>query len=305
MMQPGEVIGPVEEARPAAVMTVANLRLLVIAILLFGLSWPITKHAMQDATPLWFAAIRSLGAAGISSLALGLRGRLIWPAMRDWPTVIGVGVLQLAVFFALAHLAVALTSAGRTAILANVITPWLVPLSVLVLKEKVSPRRWVATAFGLGGVAALAGPWAVDWTSLEAAMGNAMLLLAALSWTISIVITRLWPPRHSIAELLPWCFTVSALLLTPLAIWLEPAGGIGPGAYWEAAWIALVVAPIGTWSVIEIGRRLPGAISSVALLLVPTAGVVAGAVWLHEPVGPDLIIGGLLIATGVVVAARS
>ncbi|WP_245903512.1 DMT family transporter [Humitalea rosea] len=288
-----------------AMVTAADLRLLAIAILLFGLAWPITKHAMLDATPLWFAAVRSLGAAGISSLLLGLRGRMVWPARQDMPTVLGVGFFQLAVFFALAHLAVMLTSAGRTAILANVITPWLVPLSVLVLKERVSPQRWAAAILGLAGVAALAGPWAVNWSSPEALMGNGMLLLAALSWTISILITRARPPEHSIAELLPWCFGLSALFLVPLAMWREPHGGIGPASYWQAAWVALVVAPIGTWSVIEIGRRLPGAVSSVAFLLVPAAGVVTAAIWLHEPVGWDLLAGGLLIAAGVIVAARS
>ncbi|WP_431284607.1 DMT family transporter [Humitalea sp. 24SJ18S-53] len=283
----------------------ADFRLLGIAVVLFGLAWPITKHAMQDATPLWFATARSLGAAAMAFAFLALSRRLVWPMRRDWPTILGVGFFQLAVFFALAHLAVMLTSAGRTAVLANVITPWLVPLSVLLLHEKVSPRRWLAAGLGVAGVVALAGPWAVDWTSPAALVGNGMLLLAALSWTIAILITRLYPPAQPIVSLLPWCFAVSAAFLTPLALWREPHGGIGPGAYLHAAWIALIVAPLGTWSVIEVGRRLPSTIASAGLLMVPVVGVASAAIWLGEPIGMDIISGGVLIAAGVLVAARS
>jgi len=283
----------------------ADLRLLGIAVVLFGLAWPITKHAMQDATPLWFAVTRSLGAAAMSVVVLALWRRLVWPVRRDWPTILGVGFFQLAVFFALAHLALNLTGAGRTAVLANVITPWLVPLSVLLLHEQVSPQRWFAAGLGVAGVVALAGPWAVDWTSAAALLGNAMLVGAALSWTTAILITRLHPPAHPTVSLLPWCFAVSALCLVPLALWREPDGGIGPGAYWQAAWIGLVAAPVGTWAVIEVGRRLPSTIASAGMLLVPAVGVAAAAIWLAEPIGWDIVIGGVLIGAGVLVAARS
>jgi drug/metabolite transporter (DMT)-like permease len=70
-------------------------------------------------------------------------------------------------------------------------------------------------------------------------------------------------------------------------------------------YIGLVAAPIGTWCVIEVGRRLPGAVASVSFLLVPTFGVVVSALWLGEPVGWDVLIGGALIVGSVVLAARS
>ena len=79
-------------------------------------------------------------------------------------------LLQLGAFFVLAHAARrAWCQAGRTAIISAVVTYWLIPLSVLVLGEKVPPHRWVAAGLGLAGVAVLAGPWAVDWTDTRPA----------------------------------------------------------------------------------------------------------------------------------------
>ena len=67
------------------------------------------------------------------------------------PTVLAVGLLQLAAFFAFAHAAVAWVPAGRTAILANCTIMFTVPLSLLALHEAIPPRRWAAAALGAAG----------------------------------------------------------------------------------------------------------------------------------------------------------
>ena len=69
---------------------------------------------------------------------------------------------------------------------------------------------------------------------------------------------------------------------------LEPDGGIGGPAWPYMLYIGLIVAPIGTWCVIEVGRRLPGAVASVAFLLVPAFGVLVSTLWLDEPMGWDM-----------------
>lgn len=289
-------------------IALADLRLLLIAVTLFGGAWPITKSALADATPLWFAVSRTLLAAVIISLLLLSKRQLRWPAPQDWPAVIGVGVLQLGGYFALTHLAVALVPAGRTAVLANVTIFWLVPLSVLVLHEKVSPGRWLAAALGLAGVAALAGPWAADFGDRNVVLGHAMLLAASFLWSWAIIATRRFPPSRPMLQNLPFAFLLGGAVLVPMALVEEPlsaGGGIGPGALWQMLVIGCIVAPLGTWAVIEAGRRLPGAVSSVGFLLAPAIGVVVSTLWLGEPLGWDVLIGGALIAASVVVATRS
>ncbi len=278
--------------------------LLLVAVVLFGGAWPVTKAALANATPMWFAVGRVVLAAGVSALVLAMLGRLRLPRRGDIPSIIGLGVFQLGGFFILAHAAVAMVEAGRTAIISAVVTYWLIPLSVLVLGEKVPPHRWVAAGLGLAGVAVLSGPWAVDWMDLDARLGHAMLVGAALLWTLAIISTRKWPPPTPVFELLPWCFALATLVILPFALVLEPQGGIFGPAWPYMLYIGLIVAPIGTWCVIEVGRRLPGAVASVAFLLVPAFGVLVSTLWLGEPVGWDIALGGGLIVASVVLAAR-
>ena len=278
-------------------------RLLFAAVILFGGAWPITKAALADASPLWFGAGRSALAALSAAILLAFLGRLRFPQPQDRIAILFLGLFQLGGFFALTHLAVALVPAGRTAVLSNVVTYWLIPLSVLVLGEKVSLHRWAAAGLGLAGAGVLIGPWAVDWTSHDALVGHFMLVLAGLLWTIAIIASRKWPPRTPMFDLLPWCFGIGALMLAPLAQFMEPMGGVGLSSWPYLLYIGLFAAPIGTWCVIEAGRKLPGAVASVGFLMVPAFGVFVSALWLGEPVGWDVIVGGALIIASVLLAA--
>jgi len=252
---------------------------------------------------MWFGFGRAALATLVAALLLLILRRFHRPRREDLPTVIAVGLLQLGGFFVLAHAAVAMVEAGRTAIISAVVTYWLIPLSMLVMGEQVSPRRWLAAMLGLAGILVLAGPWAVDWASSEQVLGHAMLILAALLWSIAIIVTRRFPAKSPMFDLLPWAFSIGALVILPFALVLEPNGGIGPASWPFMLYIGLIVAPIGTWCVVEVGRRLPGAVASVAFLLVPAFGVFVSTLWLGEPFGWDMILGGGLIVASVVLAA--
>ena len=273
-------------------------------MVLLSSAWPITKAAISaGASPLWFAAGRA-GFSGLTAfLVLGLLGRLRLPARRDLPAVASVGAFQLAGFFAFTHAAVAWVPAGRTAILSNVTTIWIVPLSMLVLREPIPPRRWLAAALGLAGVVVLMGPWAIDWTSREALVGHAFLLAAGLGFAVSMTVLRRWPPQGAMLAVLPWCFAVATLLLVPLA--LAEGGGIGT---WPApslaaiTYIGALAGPVGTWCVMAAAATLPAMVASVGLLATPAAGLLLATWWLDETLGPDLLSGSALILGGVACA---
>lgn len=289
--------------RPAQPRDLRGLRYLLVSVVLFGGIWPVTKAALADATPLWFATSRAALAALVSALLLAALGRLRLPRRADLPSVAAIGLLQLGSFFAATHLALAFVPAGRTAILSNVTVFWLVPLSLLVLHEAVSPRQWAAVGLGLLGVLVLIAPWSAG-AGPGVLPGYGLLLLASLAWSIAILVTRLKPPLRPVLDLLPWCFALGTLLLLPLAWWREPAGGVGPGAWPHAGFVGVVAAPVGTWATIEAGRRLSGTLASLGFLVIPALGVVLSNLWLHEPLGWDVLLGGALIVGSVVLVAR-
>jgi drug/metabolite transporter (DMT)-like permease len=239
------------------------------------------------------------------SAVLALRGMLRLPGKDDMPALIAVGVFQLGGYFALAHEAVAWVPAGRTAILANTTTIWIVPLSLVVLRERIPPRRWVATALGLAGVVVLMSPWAIDWTSRTVLVGHVFLLGAALSWSVAIIVIRRATPRLSMFQLLPWCFAVAAVMLAPLLLWHAPDGTLGarPAAWAALAYVGLIAGPFGTWCVLQATATLPTMVSSIGFLMTPAVSLVLANLLLGEPFTADLLLGTTLIIGGVGAAA--
>jgi O-acetylserine/cysteine efflux transporter len=289
-----------------SIINAEGLLQLFASVVLLSSAWPLTKLALSlGATPLWFAEGRAVLSCLTGALLVAARGRLRMPGGADLPALAAVGALQLAAYFAFAHEAIAWLPAGRTAILANTTTIWVVPLSLFILKERIPPRRWLAAGMGLAGVAVLMNPWAIDWRSAHVLIGNGFLLLAGLSWSVAIIVTRASRPSMSLFELMPWCFALAAVLLLPLVWWRAPDGTLcnGPGCWLSLAYIGFVAGPIGTWCVVEATAKLPAMVSSVGFLSTPAVSLILANLFLREPITADLIAGSALIMAGVGAAA--
>ncbi len=294
-------------AVPAGGISRAGLLQLGLSVVLLSSAWPAAKYALMHGTsPLWFAAGRAVLSLLTVSLVVLLRFRPRLPARADLPALLSVGGLQLAAFFAFAHLAVGWISAGRTAILANTTTIFVVPMSLLILHERMPPGRWIAAGLGLAGVVILMGPWSIDWANGNVLIGHAFLLLSGLSFAIALITVRGWRPQMSMIELLPWCFALASLLLLALVAWRDPDGHLGPDplAWLSLAYIGLIAGPIGTWCIMEASASLPTVVSSVGFLATPAVGLILSSLLLGERLTPDLLLGSALIMGGVAFAAR-
>jgi drug/metabolite transporter (DMT)-like permease len=283
-----------------------GLLTMLTAILLLSSAWPLTKLAlMQGTTPLWFAESRAVLSFAMALGLLLLRGRLRLPGRADLPAVLAVGGLQLGLFFALVHVAVLWVPAGRTAILANTTTIWVVPLSLVFLREGIPPRRWLAAGLGVVGVLVLMSPWSIDWRDRSVVIGHLFLLGAGLCWAIAIVVVRAARPAQSMFALLPWCFAIASVALLPLLLIEAPHGQFAPDAlsWGSILYIGLLAGPVGTWCIMEATVQLPTMVSSVGFLATPVVGLVLSNLMLGEAFTLELVTGSALILGGVAVSA--
>lgn len=307
---------PSRPASPRQALSRLGLVQLFISVALLSSAWPLTKIALQHgAPPLWFAEGRAVLSGLVVALLLAPLGRLRLPQRADLPALLAIGGLQLGVYFALAHLALVFVPAGRTSVLANTTTIWVVPLSLIVLRESIPPRRWLAALLGVLGIGVLIGPWAIDWSAPGVLLGHALLLGAALAWAVAIIVLRRFRPASTLFALLPWCFLIASAMLAGLLL-LEPAAAPGVGGWlgagglgadrlaWAAlAYIGCLASPLGTWCVVEATARLPSVVSSVGFLATPAVGVLLSNRLLGEALTPDLLAGSALILGGVACAA--
>jgi drug/metabolite transporter (DMT)-like permease len=274
-----------------------------LAVVLFGLTWPVIKIGLSAATPVWLAAGRaSLSAISAFVLLAALR-RLHWPARADWPIVLSVGAFQLSFFFALSNLGVQSVPPGRSGVLAYTTMLWMVPLSLLV-GERVGGRGVAGALLGLLGIVLLIDPWRFDWSDRRIVEGDAWLLLAGLSWAVAVVHARRHRWRLSPLEVLPWQMSVATILLWLLALVLEPGGHLdfSQAELWVAlAYLGVIAGPTGTWAAVSVARALPPLTASLGMLGTPLLAIASSVVLVGEPVTWPLVLGTMLVIAGIAI----
>ena len=168
----------------------AAVLLFAVVVFSWGITWPVTKAIVAQVPPLWTSAIRS-AIAGVALLGLLLvRGSLIVPKRGDIPVVLNIALLHMVAFAALVAVGLQFITAGRSVVLGYTAPLWVVPGARLFLGERITARRAAGVGIGVAGLALMFNPLAFDWGDSNAVLGNALILLAAFCWAVSILHVR-------------------------------------------------------------------------------------------------------------------
>lgn len=267
---------------------------LVLATLLWGLSFIVVKEALASSTPLAFTALRFTLAALVLSPFTNLRPPYARSELR-------AGVLLgslLAVGFAAQTVGLVYTTPARSAFIvasSSVVAP---VLAFLVARER--PRWWVVAALGLAGVGLylLTAPEAGGLNR-----GDAWTLVTALSFGGQIVAVAHLSRQHDALRLV-WMETVVTALGAGVAaasvehVELHWSPALA-GALGYAAVLATAVALL--WQM-RAQRSMSSARAALIFCAEPVFAALASWVWFGERLSALQWTGGALILAGMVLA---
>jgi len=273
--------------------------LLPLLILSWAISWPAIKVGLATVPPIWYACFRYAIATLCLFVLVLARREAVVPPREDWPLVAVSAIFQMAAYSALTALALTVLPAGRASVLAYSTPLWVVPFAAWRLRERPSRRTLLGVGLGLLGVLAIAAP-SLRAQGASQTLAYAMLMAAAACWAISIVAVRAHDFTASALALAPWQMLVAACLLLPLAISVEGAPRpVGISGATSLAYVGPVATAFAYWAVVEAGRHVRAATLSTALLATPLVGILLSAFTLGEAISPSLIVGAVLVATGI------
>lgn len=282
------------------------LGLLFLAILLWGVNWPIMKIGLDYITPLWFTFYRLFFGTISLFIILTLTEGTSAPRRQDWPVLFSVGVLQIGLSMGLIHLGLQYVEPGRSAILTYTMPIWIAPLAFVFLREKLTSMKLIGLLVGIAGIAVLFNPLTFPWGNQAYLYGNSLLLVAAFLWAIAIVHVRGHNWSGSTMALLPWQMLIGTITLLPFMLTME---GIQPFPHtWELGLILLYNGPIATalgfYVFISATRMLPANTTGMTALGVPVVGMLASALVVGEVVTLPKMLGLGLICGGILLAGR-
>jgi len=283
-----------------------RMAILLFALVIFswGITWPVTKAIVAVVPPLWSATIRS-AIAGIVLLALLLpRSALIVPKRGDWAVVVNIALLHMVAFAALVAVGLQFITAGRSVVLGYTAPLWVVPGARLFLGERITARRALGVGIGVAGLALMFNPLAFDWSDSNAVFGNALILLGALCWAISILHVRAHTWISTPFQLVFWEVLLATVVLLVLALLIE---GPPPPIAWTAELVGLFLfasvfgVVVAYWAMAMVNRSLPAVTTSLGILATPVVGTLGSALALGEPIGITLLVAMVLILGGIAV----
>ena len=292
---------PRETAESIAWPPAAAVALLAFCVPVWGFNWPVMKVVLHDITPLWLGATRMAMTSAVLFAVLALSGRLRTPNRQDAPALVSVGVFMFGIYLILTMIGLSHAQAGRAAILTFVTPIWVAPLAIMILGERLSRLKALGLVFAVGGLGVLFNPLGFDWSRTDVVIGNGLLVLASMSWAMTIIHLRTHRWRLSPLELGPWQLLVATAVITPVALAIEEI----PDVTWTVELAALLVfaGPLATsltvCGAIVIMRSLPATTNSLAFLATPVVGMLASAWILGEPLTATNVAGLVLIVSGL------
>jgi len=289
---------------PQQAVTLTYLKL-IGAMFMWGGTWIAGRIVAQElAAPLSAAAMRFLLAGLLlGGVALLTEGRLPRPTTsREWGSVTGLAMTgiflyALCFFYGLKHI-----PAGRGALVVA-LNPVVAALAAWFLgQERMNPIKLAGIGLALAGCLTVIGngdPLALLHGTVG--IGEWLIVGCVFCWTVYTFIGR-----HATRTLSPLVSTLWASLIGAFLLGLTAfvQGASNPGDWSLPVWTSVVFLAAGgtalgfTWFAAGV-KQLGAAKASAFVNLVPVFAVLQAAVLLGEHLPMSVLVGGLLVLTGV------
>jgi drug/metabolite transporter (DMT)-like permease len=258
------------------------LWLLVALTLGWGFNWPMIKLALTQVPALSFRSACLLG-GGIGLFAIAARAGLrLRPPRGQWGRLLLITLFNITIWNVCVVYGIGYMASGRAAILAYTMPLWGVLLSAWLLNERLTARRILGVALGMGAMLLLLSN---ELQALQAAPKGTLLMLGgAFSWATGTVMMKRYPVDLPVASFTAWQLLLGGIPIYAGAFAFE-LHSLRPLSFGPAVALAyniLVSFLFCQWAWMKIATSVPVGVSSLSSLMIPVVGVFSGMLVLSE-----------------------
>jgi drug/metabolite transporter (DMT)-like permease len=272
---------------------------------IWGGMYVVSKVVLDIIPPFALITTRLL-LGGLTLYAVLLRRGGTQVSSRDFARVFAVGILGYGISLGLQFIGTKMSTAANGALVTSATPAFVLVFAFFLLGERFSLTRLLALVVSSVGVVAVIDP---RNAVLDASLfwGNLALLGAALTWALYSVLIRLVTRDLDVLVVsliaflggLPVSVTAGAAELFTL--------GVGEITLWVIAgvlFLGIVCTALAMYlwnnafALVDAGR------ASLTFFAQPVVGTLLGWLFLHESITPLFMLGGALIAAGLVWASR-
>jgi O-acetylserine/cysteine efflux transporter len=282
-------------------------RFVVISFVLLVLFWASTfsvvKVGLDYSPPVLFAGLRAL-VGGLSILVAAL----IWGGRpdlrRDWVAYASLSMLNVVLFLGLQTFAIMLLPSGTAAVLIYLQPILTGLLAWFMLGEALSAAKLTGLFLGFSGIVAVS----IGGFSGEiSVVGVAFAVVSALMWALGTVYFKKVQDRVSMLWAVALMFLCGGIVLLALGLVIESPAEITLSGSLVASVVYSGFVGTGLAWVLWLGLVRAGEAGTVAayVFFVPLASVAIGALVLDERLSTSLLVGAVLVVSGIYLVNRT
>jgi drug/metabolite transporter (DMT)-like permease len=288
-------------------MSSRYLAVLVALGSLWGASFLFIKVVVDETTPIELAAGRILFGALALAPFVRMRGLRLSGRRGVFVDLLVLAVFASAVPFIMISWAELHIESGIASVLNSTMPLWTaVFASIFLADEHLTPLTVLGLLAGFGGVIILSMN---DVTNLqgESLLGHLAVVGGAASYGATAVFARARLQAEDRITIQAGQLCIAVLLLVPLSFAVDGAPALDLSAKVWLAWLALGVFNTGVAGVIYywLIQHVGSVRTSLVTYIMPTVGLLLGAVVLDEKLGLRALLGAGLIVGGVAMVAGS
>ena len=264
------------------------------------------RLALAHTEPMVFVSLRMAGSIAILAPVLAALRRPLLPVPNERLALFWVGLFQVTGFLVFSIIGLAIVAPGRAIVLAYTMPLWAVPLGLGLSREMPPPSRLAGVTVGFAGLVVFMNPALVDWADLREVAGNLLLLLAAICWAVGACLYGHRPWRSDFWAQTFWQLAVGTVTVVVLTVFVERDWAVQwtPGFVAILAYNWIVTTALGYFLWNKVLAVMSPAVAGQVLTLTPICGFLLSTMIFGGAITVDIVVGILLIATGLVLTLR-
>src|SRR5262245_23017734 len=275
----------------------------VLSSALGGTSIGATRYLVNAIDPLAIGSFR-FGIGFLLLLPLVLIQGRGWPSRRDWPAVIGLGLLFFAAFPILFNASLVFTTAARGALALSTLPLLTMAVGAALGSEQLTLRKTIGVLVTITGVA-MALLSGLSAAPEGAWRGDLLMVAAALCMALYSIWSKPFIRRSGPVPFTTLAMAAGAAVLIILSL---RRGSFGPvAAFGPPQWLGvLYLGAFGSaltfylWA-LALERTTPTRVA-ISVTVNPIAASLVGAALLDEPLRWNLIAGIVTVFAGIWIA---
>ncbi len=285
--------------------TIIGLLCGLAAASIWGGMYVVSKVVLDIIPPFTLVAIRLLLGALTLSIVLLIKG---FPSISGKKAlqVLGVGFVGYGVSLSLQFLGTKLSTAANGSLVTSATPAFVLLFAWLLLGEKITGRRLLALFLATLGVIAVIDPRSAQLNP-DLFLGNLFLIGAAVTWALYSVLVRKVTQSTDVLLFSMIAFLGGLPVTVPASVWELSRVGHGEITMAVIAGV-LFIGIISTALAMVLWNSafafVAAGLASLTFFAQPVVGTLLGAYFLGEKITPLFLLGGLLIAIGIVISSR-